>query len=226
MATNHLDFIRNSGTIAFKGRKDILSNFYPCPIYYKNKWFNCVEQAYQWEKANFHNCAPIADLILVLNDPYVQKLATRPIDCNHEWMTTRVHVMKNILKCKLDCVLDYKQLLLHSKGVIVEAVVNEGFWSSGLSKENVFLRKRGDWPGQNMLGKLHMELRDELHSVRNLLLAQTPRMVLNCSSQGIENISVNTNSREVTVYAKSESQAYAFTDNWMIPRIVVRVLIR
>ena len=107
--------------------------------------------------------------------------------------------MKSILKCKLECVLDYKQLLLNSKGVIVEAVVNEGFWSSGLSKEKVFQRKSDDWPGKNMLGKLHMELREELRNVRNLLLAQESHLMLYNLGPGIENIVVNIDNLEVTV---------------------------
>ena len=226
MATNHTDLIRNSAMIAFKGRKHILSNFYPCSIFYKGRWFNCVEQVYQWEKATFHKHVDIVEGILMLKNPYEQKSVTKQIKVSEEWIEKRVYYMKQILQAKLKCVPEYKQLLLNSKGVIVEAVVGNYFWSCGLSKSDVY--KESDWTGQNMLGKLHMELREELQTTHSIITAVQNQLQnkLQCEPHcGIEHVSVDMDNVTVTVYAKHLKKAYAFTDGFSIPRKVVRVII-
>ena len=75
-------FIRQSEVDAFKGRKDVLSNFYPCNIFYKERWFNCSEQIYQYEKGLFNGCSKEAlAQLLIINTcrPYEQTLWPKKI---------------------------------------------------------------------------------------------------------------------------------------------------
>ena len=157
----------------------------------------------------------------------MQKLSTRPIDVSDEWLFKRVSIMRDILKSKLNCVSEYKQLLLHSKGVIAEAVPAERFWSCGLSKEGLFTTKSKHWPGKNKLGKLHMELREELQNMRTLLSAQQPHIQqrLQFKSSHILDITVDIVNVNVTVFAKSVKEAYAFTDDLSLPRKLVNVIV-
>ena len=56
-----------------------LSNFYRCPIKYKNKTFNCVEQCYQYEKAMKFGDLKTASAILRSEDPADQKYLGKKI---------------------------------------------------------------------------------------------------------------------------------------------------
>ena len=60
-----------------------LSNFYRCPVKYKNKTFNCVEQCYQYEKAMKFGDLKTATAILRSEDPADQNtLVRRSLDLN------------------------------------------------------------------------------------------------------------------------------------------------
>ena len=43
-----------------------------------------------------------------------------------------------------------------------EAVPGDNFWSSGLSKDQIPWTRASNWPGRNIMGTLHMELREQL----------------------------------------------------------------
>ena len=228
MASSQSAFIRKNNIIAFKGRKHVLSNFYPCSFIYKGYWFNCGEQAYQWEKAIFHYRLNIAEYILKLKDPYAQKICTKSLVIDEEWLTKRVFYMKQILIAKSEFVPEYKHLLLHSKGVLVEATANERFWSCGLNKSAVYQCKQSDWHGENMLGKLHMELREELQSVCTLLITREKQMKHNLHfepNRSVTDIIIDRENIVVIVYARDVTQAYEFTDSFLVPRKVVRIII-
>ena len=49
--------------------------------------------------------------------------------------------------------------------IIVEAVPGDNFWPCGLSKEEVGWWNPENWPGKNIMGNLHMELREEVKEV-------------------------------------------------------------
>ena len=225
MAFSAKMFIHQSEVIAFKGRKDVLSNFYPCNIFYKERWFNCSEQIYQYEKAVFHGCSKesLAKLML-LKTPFEQKAWSKKIAVRDAWHLVRRETMKEILRVKLECVRDYKQLLLQSKGVLVEAVAGERFWSAGLSKSELFRVPEIDWPGRNELGKIHMELRTELKALQQSLLDKA-----RCFSMQ-ENIAptviINANELLCTITASSAKEALRVADKHYIPRNTVRFVLQ
>ena len=70
--------------------------------------------------------------------------------------------MSELLKAKLEQFPTYYRKLLSYKGLIVEAVHNQTFWSAGLEKEELVKLPQDQWPGENMLRKPHMELRDQI----------------------------------------------------------------
>lgn len=229
MTSNLESFLKNSNIIVFKGRRDVLSNAYPCALYYQEVWFNCAEQAYQWEKARFHKRMDIAKNIVKVKSVNMQKHCTSPIVESDEWlMSARLYYMRQILDAKSECVLEYRQTLIRSHGSIALAVVGERFWSCGLSKEAVFQGKPSDYVGENMLGKLHMELRSELQMTKSLLASLRDRLdrKLLCEfNHGIERIEMDSDRIMMTVYCSSMNKAYAFTDDLCIPRKLVRVML-
>ena len=76
--------------------------------------------------------------------------------------------MKEIIKAKAEQVDEVKKTLLDSEDrIIVEAVPGELYWSCGLGKEAASKTDPKHFPGQNMLGKLFMELRKEYRKQNN-----------------------------------------------------------
>ena len=146
----------------FKGWRDVLSNFYPCRFDYKGKTFYCVEQAYQFEKAIMYGREDIAAQIMELSSGFDIWLCAKRVMVDDRWVQIRVDTMKKILTSKLFHCEEYRKKLLSCNGIIVEAVPGDTFWSSGLSKEKVLTTPQKEWPGQNVMGSLHMELRDEM----------------------------------------------------------------
>ena len=64
----------NKNEIRFKGKKSPLSNLFILSegLRYKDTFFNCSEQAYQWEKSLFHGEVDLARQILHEQNPYMQ----------------------------------------------------------------------------------------------------------------------------------------------------------
>ena len=49
-------------------------------------------------------------------------------------------------------------------------VSNQTFWSAGLEKEELVKLPRDQWPDKNMLGKLHMELRNQIRKRKSKVI--------------------------------------------------------
>ena len=146
--------------MVFKGKTDILSNFYEFPIYYNGMCFNCVEQAYQHAKAVMYERMDIATQLLHLKTGYQQWRCAKRIKVDERWGEARVYIMRDILVQKLHCQESYRNLLLQTDAFIVEAVPGDKFWSCGLTKEEALRRNPSTYPGKNIMGQLHMEVRE------------------------------------------------------------------
>ena len=148
--------------LSFKGKNDIPSNFYEHDIYYDGIKFNCVEQAYQHAKAVKCERMDIATRLLHLKTGYEQWRCARAVQVDDRWADERVNIMRKILRCKLRFVPQYRELLSKSTGTIVEAVPGDKFWSSGLNKREACMHDPSTYPGKNVMGQLHMEMRELL----------------------------------------------------------------
>ena len=146
----------------FKGYKYILSNFYHSQLIIDGVTYNCAEKSYQMKKASFCGDNEVFNrLKTCINAKECREIGKR-VNETAEWLDQRVDVMRQILKAKSEQCTTYRKKLLNCKGSIVEAVAGELFWSAGLDEDDLRKTPRERWPGQNVLGQLHMELRDEL----------------------------------------------------------------
>ena len=145
----------------FRGYKYVLSNFYRFNLKFEGNVFNSVEQAYQFKKASVYGDEDAQHRIILSPNAGRAWVIGKEIKVDDEWPQKRVEVMRELLKAKLEQCPTYRRKLLSCKGLIVEAVPNQPFWSAGLEKEELMKMPREEWPGENMLGKLHMELRDQ-----------------------------------------------------------------
>ncbi|KAI0214865.1 hypothetical protein LSAT2_033125, partial [Lamellibrachia satsuma] len=140
--------------VYFGGSESHFSNFYPCYIRVFARYFNSSEHAYQYRQAIFHEDFESAEIIRSAEDARAAKRESKRIyKKNNGWEEKRVEVMREILKAKAE-VHEFKEALLATgQAELVEYVPSwEGFWGVG----------SGYVGGENRLGTLLMELREEL----------------------------------------------------------------
>lgn len=129
----------------FKGEHTFLSNMTPCgPIVRDGIAYSCTESAYQAAK-----CANPAERILFakLNGYEAKKLGRR-IRVRPDWNEIRVDVMRDVLKQKFS-----DPTLLARLKAVQEPIYEDNTW-----RDTFWGRYNGI--GENILGKLLMEIRD------------------------------------------------------------------
>lgn len=164
-------------TIGFFGGKDsketgpkMLSNFYPSTFRAIRKGreltFSCNEQFFMWAKAMVFNCEDTALKILELDyNPSKYKKLGRYSISNYDdeiWDNVRDSYMKMGLRMKFrqdKSLRDY--LLSTGNSVLIETNPRDKVWSCGLSIDSNY-RDPNSWTGENKLGFLLMEIREEL----------------------------------------------------------------
>lgn len=140
------------------------SNWHPSVFTHKGIVYNCSEQAMMYEKAILFNDHDAAKAILSTNDPKEQKRLGRGVKgyIEHEWVARREHIVREILIDKfaqnpelLSDLLDTDQLM------IVEASPYDSVWgiAMGVDKYPDILDQT-KWKGQNLLGRLLMDVRE------------------------------------------------------------------
>ena len=129
-----------------------LSNFYPGKFTIDGKTYPTVEHYFQAMK--FPNNPAFQDQIIAQKTPAGAKKmgGTKIIPLRTDWEEVKNEVMAKALKAKFTQNADLKELLLSTgTKALEEASPTDSYWGTG---------KNGK--GQNQLGKLLMELRDEL----------------------------------------------------------------
>jgi predicted NAD-dependent protein-ADP-ribosyltransferase YbiA (DUF1768 family) len=130
--------IPDSKVPAFRDEFEFLSNMYPCKV----QEFSCVESYFQAMK-----CPDRANEFIGLNG-YQAKALGRRVKLRADWNDERISVMRGILFIKFQGEL--LERLKAIEGEIVERNTwNDTFWGVCNNK------------GENHLGKLLMEVRDQ-----------------------------------------------------------------
>lgn len=140
----------------FKGGRCVLSNFYPCNIYYQNKWFTSTEHIYQYKKATFFGEMKLAEKIKHAETPQEAKKLSNQIPhskLSSEWSARKLAIMKAILDAKLQQLPLFKTELLNTGNLDLIHNVADDFWGTG--KHHC---------GQNQFGRLLMLLRQKIQT--------------------------------------------------------------
>lgn len=129
-----------------------LSNFYPCEIKYNFITFPSVEHAYQAQKTMD---SEMIEKIRSCETPGKAKKLGQSIEIRPGWEIIKYSTMKLLLIQKFCCNETLKQNLLStSPKILIEGNKwGDQYW--GCTLEN------NRWVGQNHLGCLLMEIRDE-----------------------------------------------------------------
>ena len=138
----------------FKGPKNTLSNFYPADIKIWNMRFQTTEHAYQYRKAIEMGLYDTAEVIRKADSPRQAQLIADEVETDENWSEMKKDVMNSLLIEKARQCPEYRQDLLRSKDYILVEDTGHDYWGRG---------RRGQ--GLNMLGKLHMSLRENLPKI-------------------------------------------------------------
>jgi predicted NAD-dependent protein-ADP-ribosyltransferase YbiA (DUF1768 family) len=147
--------------------------------------FNSIDQYFAWQKARYFGDADMAAQMLLNKNPVkIRRLSFRIRGFKLEaWKTVRDNVSKFLLHAKIKNHIKimyiglwakftqntqlFKQLLATGDAMIAEADVKSQHWANGIDASNIECLQEPDlWPGDNRLGSLLMELRDDVcHSI-------------------------------------------------------------
>ncbi len=147
----------------FWGQESPFSNFHPCRFTLDDKVFENSEQAFMYKKAKMFGDEEIAAQILKSSDPkQVKHLGRLVLNFdNHIWEKKRVSIMYDVVATKFDQNPKLMDLLVntHPKS-LVEASPYDKIWGIGLSATDSRALSRDTWQGENLLGDILTEIRD------------------------------------------------------------------
>ena len=138
----------------FHGEYFFLSNFADYPCEYGGRTWRTVEHAFQAAKVDNET----ADKIFNAQTPGEAKRLGRRGKMRADWDTARIDVMRDCLRSKFyrDETLKKKLIDTYNEELIEGNTWHDNFWG------DCSCPKCSNKPGKNMLGKLLMELRDDV----------------------------------------------------------------
>lgn len=143
----------------------VLSNWAEAEFEYKGQHFYNSEQAFMWEKANCFNDKKIADEILETLSPKTAKYLGRSIKNYDEsvWEQERGTIMFEVCLAKFSQNSSLKRDLLSTGDkTIVEGSPFDKVWGVGLHWDDDKILDEKNWRGENLLGKVLMQVRNKL----------------------------------------------------------------
>lgn len=142
------------------------SNFYYSPFYHQGIKFEWAEQAIMYRKAKLFGSHNIANEILKATNPAECKKLGRsrqiPFD-NKVWDENKERIFKEVLIDKFKLEDLRKKMLETGKREFVEASPYDKIWGIGLRENHPDATNKSKWRGQNLLGKILTEIRDEIY---------------------------------------------------------------
>ena len=161
--------ITNDKFVLFWGDEDIYSNFYPAEFEMEGNHFYWSEQAFMWIKAvtfGAHDIATeILDMTPAKNIPLdCKKLGRRIKNFDDTIWTAKSYdaMVTAVYKKFSQNPILLQQLLDTNDRILVEASPYDKIWGIGMSEQHADAQDMSKWQGQNLLGKVLMDIRKEL----------------------------------------------------------------
>lgn len=154
----------NNFTFFWKNRSPF-SNWYPSIFTYGGQTFSCGEQFMMWAKAfTFHDLETVDKIMKTSSHKEHQELGRQVKEYDDEiWADMRYQVMVLGLYAKFSQNERLKELLLATGDTIIaEASPSDKIWGIGLVADDPLAQDMKNWKGQNLLGKVLMEVREKL----------------------------------------------------------------
>lgn len=159
--------------LAFQGEPAFLSNLHPASFVMRGIRFNCAEQAYQFYKAACVNNLEASQSILRCSDPKDIREKGNKIEPNIKWDQQKDEKMRMIVLNKFSQNKDLALKLIDTGNIRLIEATRCPYWGAGLTLGSRDWGK-GYFPGQNKLGVLLMDIRDELRPLFQEAVMPTP----------------------------------------------------
>ncbi len=160
---------QNKDMLPFGGAQDPLSNHFEHEFFYNHVPALTLENHWFHQKGYKNGQSVLGDMCLEAKTGKEAKYLGNGIRCLEEWdeSVQGYELMKDIVRAKINQVTPARDALYEAwleKKYIVEAVPNsrDTFWGSGLGKEATMHTLPKFWPGKNSLGRILMEVADEI----------------------------------------------------------------
>lgn len=134
-------------------------------FYGEAKKYNCMEQYMMYQKATLFDDQEIADKIMETTDPGEIKALGRQIkNFNSKvWDAYKIQIVRAGLSAKFVTHADLADILVSTgDAILAEGAAGDKVWGTGLNNKNTEATPVSEWPGQNLLGWLLMQVRDEI----------------------------------------------------------------
>ena len=177
-------FMHDDDVIAFRSPNYVLCNFYVDSLFVYDRHFTSVEQAYQWKKMKHIKQEAFALEITKAKTPSKAKqIANRvPQNLLEDWHFIKLDVMKQILDAKLEQCSKFRDELSKSQGKRIIEATQDTYWASGLPPYLSTTTKPEYFPGENWLGRILEDMREEL--IRSSQSSST-KLATNNSTAGL-----------------------------------------
>jgi len=154
----------------FYQTKNCFSQWYPSEFEYGGIRFSSAEQFMMYEKAVLFKDHDAAKEILKTDHPQEQKAIGRKVKNFDQsiWQKKSVDIVDEANKAKFTqnpTLLD--QLMKTTGKTLVEASPTDLIWGVGLTEDDERILNRKNWKGDNLLGIVLTELREELRKNSN-----------------------------------------------------------
>ena len=156
------------GVIPFRGENHPLSNLYIVKdgVHYDDKLYKSVEHGYKARKAIYFDRD---DLTTAIEATASARQVMRMVDKElkgkeaEDWVINKQRTMKALVESKAHSCPEFHDSLIGSKGKLLVEATSHPLYASGLPGiEETMRTAPAEWPGQNKLGIIMMEVRDQL----------------------------------------------------------------
>ncbi|MBR2561202.1 MAG: DUF1768 domain-containing protein [Eubacterium sp.] len=145
----------------------VFSNWYRSPFVIDDFEYQHVEQYMMAQKAKQFHDAGTYTAVLKTDEPWKCKELGRkvkPFD-SEKWDAVKYEIVKTGNREKYLQNPDLKRALLNTgRTVLAEASPSDMIWGIGLERTEASLAGPDQWPGQNLMGRILMELREEFRN--------------------------------------------------------------
>lgn len=142
----------------------IFSNWYRCSFVVDDFVYSHVEQYMMAQKAKYFHDAKTYTAVLKTDEPWKCKELGRqvtPFD-SERWDAVRYEIVKAGNRAKYAQNPELKKALLDTgDSILAEASPKDRIWGIGMDRVDAAKTDPEDWPGQNLMGKILAELREE-----------------------------------------------------------------
>lgn len=206
--------------IVFKGDRSIFSNFFPAPISIDGSDYAHVEQYFQYVKATECGYTRLARKVLLKDNPWYCKTVGGRATPTDNWRSMRMRTLYRGIYAKFDQHGPLKQALMDTEGVNLYEATTDLYWGCGIDFDSDKW-ETGDWPGENVCGKILVKVREEFLRECNLgsqtddtiTDLEITSMVSSPAPRAAPNLDLSDTSRMETNHIRPSQQS---NDDWPV----------